>query len=511
LSYASPGVFVLASGVAPRNRDIAFECDGTDDDVQIQAAIDSLPSGGGKVMLSEGTFTISANITFVSDFILAGQGESTIIKAPSSSLNANMLAVSSAVNDVVIRDLRVDGNSQLAANRSGIRIDTTGRQIYIQNVRVQNCVRGISAASNEIVISHCHITANSVYGVYILNTEHLQIIECTLTMNGAAANTGNIVMDGASAARFTRIVRNVVTGSGRTSSDSDRGILLSVSTGTLEDILIQGCRVSAFPISGITLASPDSTTVNGIRVIGNYVQNCGPTASISGDGIFAGGANSRGITVIGNTVLNVSDTGIAMDAPETICIGNRVSAAGSQGIAVNADRIVCSGNYSKNNGINTTTDYTDAGISLFSSNATNCTIVNNICEDDQGSKTQLYGIGINANATGNIIEGNQLDGNATAGILDNSSGAQTVRNNLGWVTENSGTATINSGATSVTVTHGLAVTPTIDNIMVTMGESPTNDPGNIWVDTITSTQFNINCRSDPGTSNLDFGWKAIVL
>jgi hypothetical protein len=35
---------------------------------------------------------------------------------------------------------------------------------------------------------------------------------------------------------------------------------------------------------------------------------------------------------------------------------------------------------------------------------------------------------------------------------------------------------------------------------------PTADPGNIWVDTIGATNFTVNCRNDPGASNLDFGW-----
>lgn len=74
----------------------------------------------------------------------------------------------------------------------------------------------------------------------------------------------------------------------------------------------------------------------------------------------------------------------------------------------------------------------------------------------------------------------------------------------------SGTATILSGNTSIVVTHGLTGTPTIDDINVVMAENPTNDPGNIWIDTITATQFTINCRTDPGASNLDFGWNATV-
>ena len=72
----------------------------------------------------------------------------------------------------------------------------------------------------------------------------------------------------------------------------------------------------------------------------------------------------------------------------------------------------------------------------------------------------------------------------------------------------SGTGTITSGTTSVVITHGLDEAPTLQQIAVTLGENPTNDPGNIWVDTITATQFTVNCRNDPGASNLDFAWHA---
>ena len=56
--------FVAASNSDERSRtEPDFLCDGTADDVEIQAAVDSLPSSGGMVVLSEGTFTLSATIT----------------------------------------------------------------------------------------------------------------------------------------------------------------------------------------------------------------------------------------------------------------------------------------------------------------------------------------------------------------------------------------------------------------------------------------------------------------
>jgi hypothetical protein len=86
-----------------------------------------------------------------------------------------------------------------------------------------------------------------------------------------------------------------------------------------------------------------------------------------------------------------------------------------------------------------------------------------------------------------------------------------VSGNNGHVTENNGSGTITSGNTAVTITHGLAVTPAARNISITPTATTTTDPGNLWVDTITSTQFNVNCRTNPGASGMAFDWQATVL
>jgi len=75
-------------------------------------------------------------------------------------------------------------------------------------------------------------------------------------------------------------------------------------------------------------------------------------------------------------------------------------------------------------------------------------------------------------------------------------------------TYNSGTGSIANAATSAVITHGLTGTPSLQKIHITLGEDPSNSPGAIWVDTITSTQFTVHCENDPGASNLDFGWEA---
>lgn len=70
-------VVVAASDSKDKNR-ADFICNGTADDVTIESAIASLPSGGGRVLLMEGTFNLSADIDIDYDnVVLEGQGKPT--------------------------------------------------------------------------------------------------------------------------------------------------------------------------------------------------------------------------------------------------------------------------------------------------------------------------------------------------------------------------------------------------------------------------------------------------
>lgn len=79
-----------------------------------------------------------------------------------------------------------------------------------------------------------------------------------------------------------------------------------------------------------------------------------------------------------------------------------------------------------------------------------------------------------------------------------------------FLTENCGSDSIASGNTSKTITHGLGTTPSAEHIHIIGKEDPTNSVGTVWIDTITSTQFNVNVENDPGASNWDFGWFARI-
>ena len=76
----------------------------------------------------------------------------------------------------------------------------------------------------------------------------------------------------------------------------------------------------------------------------------------------------------------------------------------------------------------------------------------------------------------------------------------------------SGTGTIASGDTDVTITHGMANTPAAEDIRITGLELPTSHTmGAVFVDVVGATTFDVNVRNDPGASNWDFGWQVVIL
>lgn len=72
-------VVAAANSVATDARLADYVCDGTDDDVEIQQAIDDLAGIGGTVLLLEGTFSTSSTIIIPTGVEVRGQGPATAV------------------------------------------------------------------------------------------------------------------------------------------------------------------------------------------------------------------------------------------------------------------------------------------------------------------------------------------------------------------------------------------------------------------------------------------------
>lgn len=115
-----------------------------------------------------------------------------------------------------------------------------------------------------------------------------------------------------------------------------------------------------------------------------------------------------------------------------------------------------------------------------------------------------WGLDIAANSDGHVCVGNSFENN-TAGGVRNLGTNNIIKHNRGYVTENSGVATLLNGQTAIVVTHGLGFTPAAGDVMVTPIEA-WGAMLQFYIDTYTATQFTIHADQDPG-QDVDFAWK----
>ena len=116
-----------------------FQADGTDDDVQIQAAIDSVASqGGGVVNIKNGQFNISSTIDFKGiehGMMLKGSGWGTILYA-TTGLNSDVIKVNDQETTAIwaaFKDFKIDGNNTNQTGGDLIHVHY-GKQCLFDNV-----------------------------------------------------------------------------------------------------------------------------------------------------------------------------------------------------------------------------------------------------------------------------------------------------------------------------------------------------------------------------------------
>jgi len=405
-----------------------FRCDGVDDDVQIQAALDELNVTGGRVILSEGTFNISASITLDNFQDVVGMGWNTIL-VPANDLNVPIFNADKGgddVHDIRLADFYINGEDAtgLGTSQHGIQF-VRAYWIFLDRIKM----RYTGGAGVRIQTAPTVIHSMEIRNFYTDFTKghaiHISDHSDTLILGGELGRSG------------------------------EQGWPTRTDTGT----------------RGIYLSNSPTCVLEGIHVWGS-----------SGDGILCE-SGSNDCVINGVVVEKNSTSGIAISG---------------------SDRCIVVGNLARES--SSFADNVNSGVSLFDSDE--CLVASNICFET-AANGQKFGVDESGTSNNNQIVNNQCLNNESGGV--SFVGAATmVRHNSGFVTENSGIATILDSTTSITVTHGLDVTPTLADISIIMGENPTNAIDAFWVDTITSTQFNIN-SNDPGVSNLDVAWRVIVL
>jgi len=136
-------IIVAASNASDASKKAAlasggYVCDGTDDDVEIQAAIDALPAGGGKVTLSEGQYNISSSIILPDIyFLIEGQGWVNTILKLTNGADCNLFDDVGSTNTFLptFRNLYLDGNTDNNSAGSGIYLASG----FAYDLKVEDC------------------------------------------------------------------------------------------------------------------------------------------------------------------------------------------------------------------------------------------------------------------------------------------------------------------------------------------------------------------------------------
>lgn len=490
--------YLVAASNAPAHvrAQADYICDGTADDVDINSALTAASTVGGKVLLSEGLFSITAKIVVPSTCALVGSGiDITIIRVASG--NFHRIENSDTVggnSKILLEDFTIDQNST-GSSHFGVRFDgvSDSRINRVKSINGSTTCTGIDVRTgSRVYVTDCVANSNSAHGIRFVAMTYGEIRGCETRLNG---DRGILFESGTCS--YCRVVDNIVVG------NTGSGLEYSPTSGTSYGTVIANNVVESNGGNGIAAGTNTQFT----SITGNTSTLNGTTTAHQG--IITNGERQ---SIVGNTVRSNTGQGIDIGyASGCVISGNVIELNGAEGINIegastqaDADECTVVGNVIINNGQTTG----DVGINLktldVGTTVSNCVIT--------GNRIDGHATGINLNdarVTDNLVMNNDVTNNTTP--ISDSGSSNIIRNNNGYVTENSGTGTINNGATTVVITHGCSITPTLDDISVSFGENPSNDPGNWWISTITSTQFTINVRNDPGASNLDVAWRVMAL
>lgn len=484
LIHSSLSNYIINVQDPPYNADPTGVADST---AEIQAAIDAAEAAsGGLVFFPTGTYSLGTGLTIENDDV-------SLYFVPGASLDWTGSAIGTilTVGDGIaiqyrnnIENLQITHTTVMTGG-TAIKYQKGGES-DIRNIT-------ITGAFNPITFDTC-----SAYSFTTLRNFRF--------FNTVANGTG-ILISGATSAGDIKLVNGLAFGPA--GSQPAYGIRITTATGPIVidtvDTVNQGIGLYINPIAGgglvsfvdVKSSSFDSGT-DGIRFAAEAV---GSMAHIRITDCWTSSNSDYGINFTTDTIGDVVVKG-------HISVLNGLAglrlAAQVDGLNVTASTF---------NGNSVTTPGTYPGI-LVEADISKFRIVNNTSGYSIGGYgvaiTQNYGIEIKAGTSADfIIAENDFRNNDTGGILNGGTGSnQSIRNNLGHKTENSGTATLLNANTSVVVAHGLGgATPTVINI--TWRENPTNVIADWWIDTIGVINFTLN-GVDPGASNLDFGWEAKV-
>lgn len=258
---------------------------GANDDVNIQAAIDDL-SSGGVVELAEGTFSISNAITIPSNVVLKGQGPATVL-AKAAVFTDSAVVIFSGASYASVRDLKIDGSATPGAI-NGIEVADDCAVIKIDNCHV------FTSGGNNILdngAQYVEITNNVLSEAVAYN---VSLLGFGGRVSGNSLEQGNGGIELGSGADNTKITDNVI----------------SYLTTNAVNIASDNNLVSDNHITSAGASASEAIFITGQTnsIVGNKIDV--PSGFVAPVGIYFEAANNT--TIADNSITSVENDGLTL-------------------------------------------------------------------------------------------------------------------------------------------------------------------------------------------------------
>lgn len=276
--------------------DCDYLCDGTDDQVEIQAAIDALPKNennymlGGEIILLSGTYHLSGHLMLIQNIILRGNGDSTVLLRETDDGAGSIKSLVALGTNCLLADMAIDGNNKAPEGYSVSNdfdstienITFTGRFLMEEGADIYVSGSFTSSYMRHAEISNCRFSDRTA--IYLKGSNCLRVqnnFADRINFIKSAPNCGARVIISGNAGSF---------GFGCGSIHLD---------GIREGSIIEGNDINHLEILDTQTATgriSERTIVAG-NVFKPYNENSEETAVILG-------ANTSGIFVTGNLFCN---------------------------------------------------------------------------------------------------------------------------------------------------------------------------------------------------------------
>lgn len=179
--------FVIGTSTAGwTEKDCDYLCDGVDDQVEINAAIQALPSTGGEIKVLDGTYNITASIKIDKERVtFGGCGKSTIFKRMWKGSSSSDGVIGFSKDYITLQNFTIDGNKSLYQGSGIVTNALWISEPYIRNVMsINNYYMGIETSRTyHAVIESCISTDNGYYGLQLLSAYWCKCIASSIIEN----------------------------------------------------------------------------------------------------------------------------------------------------------------------------------------------------------------------------------------------------------------------------------------------------------------------------------------